>query len=217
MPIQVVCPACDKRYKVKDEAAGKKMRCKDCETVIPIPAVEVEEGDPWDALPGEDEIAEAPARGLPPVQRTKKPQAKAKGSRSGGGGGIPVTVMISIGICAIMIVLNVGIGIMNMVSGESKSIVGSGVRLAIGVAIIKGLLNRSNQVRWTAIILDAIGLVLGVLCLGAILVLANQQLLQQMPEGVKTLLIVAFAVQIVLWIVDLVALVSSSARDWCNQ
>jgi hypothetical protein len=38
MPISVSCPDCDKSLKVKDELAGKKIRCPDCSGVVPIPA-----------------------------------------------------------------------------------------------------------------------------------------------------------------------------------
>lgn len=37
MPIQVKCPNCSKEYRLKDELAGKKIRCKECETSFQIP------------------------------------------------------------------------------------------------------------------------------------------------------------------------------------
>ena len=39
MPISVSCPACGKEYNVKDEAAGKKFKCKECEAIVEVPAV----------------------------------------------------------------------------------------------------------------------------------------------------------------------------------
>ena len=41
MPIQVSCPVCAKIYKVKEEAAGKKLRCKDCGETVSIPNLDV--------------------------------------------------------------------------------------------------------------------------------------------------------------------------------
>ncbi|MEX0725660.1 MAG: hypothetical protein WD065_05295 [Planctomycetaceae bacterium] len=38
MTIQVKCPKCSKEYRLKDEMAGKKIRCKECETSIAVPA-----------------------------------------------------------------------------------------------------------------------------------------------------------------------------------
>lgn len=37
MTITFPCPACGKQYKAKPEQAGKKIKCKDCGTVVPIP------------------------------------------------------------------------------------------------------------------------------------------------------------------------------------
>jgi LSD1 subclass zinc finger protein len=42
MPIQVVCDTCRSPYTLKDEFAGKKVRCKECQTIIVVP----------DAVPG---------------------------------------------------------------------------------------------------------------------------------------------------------------------
>jgi hypothetical protein len=42
MPISVVCD-CGKEFKVKDETAGKKVRCPACQTVLTVPAAEEEE------------------------------------------------------------------------------------------------------------------------------------------------------------------------------
>jgi hypothetical protein len=40
MPIEVSCPVCAKIYKVKEEAAGKKLRCKECGETVSIPALD---------------------------------------------------------------------------------------------------------------------------------------------------------------------------------
>lgn len=37
MPISVSCSACGKQYNVKDEAAGKKFKCKECEAIVEVP------------------------------------------------------------------------------------------------------------------------------------------------------------------------------------
>lgn len=67
MPISVCCGECGRDYRVKDEVAGKKMKCKDCGAVIVVPggsaanksasgagprkkpiAKKAAEKDPWD-------------------------------------------------------------------------------------------------------------------------------------------------------------------------
>src|SRR5436853_584698 len=40
MPIQFSCPACGKRYKVADELAGRRAKCKQCQAVMEIPLPE---------------------------------------------------------------------------------------------------------------------------------------------------------------------------------
>lgn len=42
MPISLSCPSCDRGLKVKDELAGRKIRCPKCSKVITVPADEEE-------------------------------------------------------------------------------------------------------------------------------------------------------------------------------
>ena len=37
MTISVACEKCGFKYKLKDELAGKKVTCKDCQTVFVVP------------------------------------------------------------------------------------------------------------------------------------------------------------------------------------
>lgn len=217
MPIQVVCPTCEKSYKVKDEAAGKKMRCKGCETVIPIPvAAAVEEGDPWDALPEAGEEGEATPQ-LPPVQRKKKPQPTSKRSRASAGDGMPATVIVSIVICGLIAVGAVVGIVFNLMQSNVPGAGGVLLRLGITCSIINGLRSRKNYSRWAAIILDAIGLAFVFFCVGGGLLLFHQQVSQNVPADAITFLVALFGSQAVLWIVDIAVLLSPSARDYCNE
>lgn len=45
MPISVTCPQCDQTYSLKEEFAGKKARCPDCQGVLSVPAREVFDAD----------------------------------------------------------------------------------------------------------------------------------------------------------------------------
>jgi predicted Zn finger-like uncharacterized protein len=42
MPIRVQCPGCAAEYKLADTLAGKKIRCKKCEAIVPVPKAEQE-------------------------------------------------------------------------------------------------------------------------------------------------------------------------------
>lgn len=43
MSIEVSCRKCGKAYRVRDERAGTKIRCKDCQSTIAVPALDFEE------------------------------------------------------------------------------------------------------------------------------------------------------------------------------
>lgn len=45
MAISVVCPSCARPYTVKEEAAGKRFKCKDCGAVVEVPGAETEFGN----------------------------------------------------------------------------------------------------------------------------------------------------------------------------
>jgi LSD1 subclass zinc finger protein len=76
MPISITCSTCNKKLKVPDAAAGKKVRCPACKAVVMVPVPEEELVAPDDDLVEPDEdtaISEAP----PPP---KKKAAWDKGS-----------------------------------------------------------------------------------------------------------------------------------------
>lgn len=76
MAISVQCPGCGRDYRVKDELAGKKIRCKDCETAIIIPTSDED-----------DDFADEPPEELPtPAARPKKKAAKPAKKRPSSGG-----------------------------------------------------------------------------------------------------------------------------------
>jgi predicted Zn finger-like uncharacterized protein len=213
MSMAVSCPSCQKEYKVKADAAGKKFRCKACQTVVTVPQAEPDEfdllnADPWDAV---DENAPPPE--LPP--RRVKSSSAAKPAKKRSSDGMPVTVMVSIGICGLLVAFNLfGIVANLFLEGGNKGQAGgSGLRLGIDIMIIKGLLERSNRVRWNAIILDIIGLVFMIPSLGLIIAFTQAEA----ANDNRAVVIGTIAISIVFWIIDLVMLTHSSARDYCNQ
>lgn len=77
MAISLGCEECGKEYRVKDELAGKRIKCKECEAVITIPLSEVEE------IEDDEEPLEAPMR-----RPAKSSKGSKRGSRGGGQSGI---------------------------------------------------------------------------------------------------------------------------------
>lgn len=110
MAISLECTGCSKKLKVKDEAAGKRIKCPECQAVLTVPELE-SAGDEDDFLGGLNEAVkqekrrpriepdsddddsedydDAPSTSAP--RRRTKPVAsktkKRKSSSSGGGGG----------------------------------------------------------------------------------------------------------------------------------
>jgi dienelactone hydrolase len=80
MSLNVSCSGCGQEYRVKDELIGKKIRCKECGTLIAVPS---ETADDDFADEATEEIADP----LPTPSRKKaapKPVKKKRASSSGG-------------------------------------------------------------------------------------------------------------------------------------
>jgi hypothetical protein len=63
MPIRVCCPQCGANYNLADSLAGKKIRCKKCQGIVPVPTASVtdEEEEPQPERPARREKAPASA------------------------------------------------------------------------------------------------------------------------------------------------------------
>ena len=82
MPISLSCPECAKPLRVKDESAGKKIRCPSCETIILVPDPNTRPLKPKAPIvPRDEEEDEIPARKA--GTKGRKPVRKAKGSKTG--------------------------------------------------------------------------------------------------------------------------------------
>jgi hypothetical protein len=83
MSLTVSCPDCGKKYKVKDELAGKAMRCRDCNGTIRIPAAETSDDEfSYDASEME---ADEPQAEFPLAKPKAKSATKKKVSHSSSG------------------------------------------------------------------------------------------------------------------------------------
>jgi predicted Zn finger-like uncharacterized protein len=81
MPIDVICPGCSAAFKVKDEHAGKKLKCPKCSKIVPIPAKTAEEEVVEDVEVVEDEQpAEEPAGDPFAFDTADEPARKKKGA-----------------------------------------------------------------------------------------------------------------------------------------
>ncbi|HCO23563.1 MAG TPA: hypothetical protein DIT97_11075, partial [Gimesia maris] len=78
MTIKISCGICGKNYKVQDEAAGKKLRCKECGETIKIPEPEAEFGDGDDFSKLLDDAVEEEAKARTIRRPVRKPMVKAE-------------------------------------------------------------------------------------------------------------------------------------------
>jgi hypothetical protein len=92
MPIQLRCPECNKPLKVKEELAGKKVKCPGCGKAVPVPVPEVEPEPveevqeappPKPAKPAKAALTTKPkARPEPPSVEEDEPDEDADEGRS---------------------------------------------------------------------------------------------------------------------------------------
>ncbi len=109
MPIAVFCRKCDQRYQVKDEFAGKKIRCPDCQNVIEVgtrtnDGIEVLDEDE------EEEYGDQP-RALPERRRRRSREerlTKRSRVRTGSGDGSWGWVLGGVGVAGLFGVALIG-------------------------------------------------------------------------------------------------------------
>jgi hypothetical protein len=94
MSISVKCRNCGRSYSVKDEFAGKKFRCQECQTPVAVPEASDFEANDWDTGDADDDFGadnyddyddygDDDARSLPPApkrvpKKKKKPEPSKK-------------------------------------------------------------------------------------------------------------------------------------------
>jgi hypothetical protein len=73
MPITLGCPSCGKRFRARDESAGKRVKCPYCAAAVPVPTAEeaAAAGAPTAALP-------PPPPAAPPGRAAPAPVASAE-------------------------------------------------------------------------------------------------------------------------------------------
>lgn len=106
MSVQIQCPKCERRYTLADTLIGKRIRCKDCQTVIEVPGAEPREesaNSPRDAVRAGTPLA-------PSRQRARednddddydRPRQRRKRSRQESGSSAIIWV---VGICCGLVV-----------------------------------------------------------------------------------------------------------------
>jgi hypothetical protein len=201
MSIRVSC-RCGRGYRVADNHAGKKFRCKSCGNTVSIP---YDVAAAWYGADDEydDEPAPRPAR---PRRRSRSRRRRK---------GIPASVIAAIAGESILIPLNV-LGIIgNLSSGNPIGIVFCLLRITLEVLCIVGFTKGQRQARWGSIILSAVGLVFVTIFL--LVFLTNPQLLPEIPEEVRLLAILVSVIQFTVYGVLIGSLLTPSAAEFLDS
>ncbi len=107
MPISMGCQ-CGRKFKVKDEAGGKKVRCPDCQKVLVVPEPDEFPDDVEDDW--EEELP--PRRASRPKAKTKKSGSKTSTSQTGA-----TILKLVVGICSFLVAYYVSY---NLFRGKKK-------------------------------------------------------------------------------------------------
>ena len=173
MPISVSC-ACGARLKVRDEAAGKRVKCPKCQAPIQVPEAEAPaepELQILDEPPAPpDPVAAPPVRGRPgPGRRpfgaaafsagarpSRRPDSRP-GLRSQGTVAWEVWVIIGLLVLALL-------GSLKELAGGKGNVIG----LAVNVLMLVGLFKRTNWGWWLTTILSGVGALMCFVVVGMI-------------------------------------------------
>ena len=211
MAIQVSCARCGTDFRIKDELAGRRFRCSTCQAAVSAPE-RPSEDDPWD-LSDEDygeAIPDPPEEESRPAPRKKKRATR----KSRSSGGMPASVMIAMcctGLVFCIIILGV-IGCTVAPNGQ-QVIVPLLVRFGINIGIVLGLKNRSSSWRTGSVALSALGLFF----MGVTVFAAPEKLIGDAGGMEQQIAAVIATIQSVLWIVNIIALLTPSASEWCSE
>lgn len=102
MPITLGCPSCGKRFRARDESAGKRVKCPYCQAAVPVPTAEesASAGAPTDVVapapvPGPSPFGGSGAGGMPPPRPTAPaappPPVPVSSADEWGAGGLQLT------------------------------------------------------------------------------------------------------------------------------
>ncbi len=159
MAIKVVCEVCARAYNVKDELEGKKIRCKDCQTVI---LVQDQSEDDWDDSIDEEELQ-------PPVRKSK---SKSRNPRSPSSeSGMPVTIIVALSCLAIMICVTIleifGIGAHLLLVGVPQEknpgmTVGVIIRCFVQMSVFWGVLKGTASTVTPSIVMGILTIMISV-------------------------------------------------------
>ncbi len=242
MAISVSCGKCDKRYSVKDELAGKKFRCKECETLVAVPAPH-DDDDPFSGLTmkssgraidddeeeEEEEYDESPrSRSRRPARKEKSKPRRVSRSRDEMSMGVKFAIGAIVGLRCFnflsllgLMMISAMLMIQNQQNRDLVQILGTMIimapviiRIFIEYRVIWGLRQKQSQTRLTATIMA----VLMTLIIGAfVCLLASTPLLPQQPAGAAQFMIALLSFQLLCELVVIIGLNLPASSEFLSD
>lgn len=224
MPISTVCTDCRKTYTVKEEMAGKRFRCKECQSIVTVPGASAEsnEDDPFSGadLQSTGEAIRNRRRddedGGEDENPYSSPKAKSKPARKKKARG-PSIPLIAIAAIVLQCLLTLYPVLWLIIVAAERELVSRGeivaimmIRLAIAISVLVGLIRRKQNARQWSRGLCIFGLIVCGIIAALILGLGDLS-----DDTISNS--IDFVVQWVVWLALLICLSTESAADWFNE
>jgi hypothetical protein len=233
MAIKVSCATCEKTYQLKDEAGGKKFRCKGCQKLLPVPKPDASEPeDDWSEL-----IEEAPEP--PPIPRRRKTVEKKKASPAKTAKkrvrrAIPASVIATVVLCALgaawwFFVAKTAAGAAGALQGPGMNLPNlqnsngvAAIPIAWGcldIVVLLGVLFRINVVRILGFVIDIFGMLamlamIVLVIIGVSMAMSNLQPGQYIRWSSVIVRIVFFLFMALIWFIDFKMLTSDETVEY---
>lgn len=230
MAIHASCPACGKAYVVDDGFAGQKLACRECDQLVRIPnpsrmlgqsakdkvAVDGNEDDQSDDI-------EIPSRVRPRrIAKKKKNQPKHNPHEVASAFevyvyGLPVSIAIAM-FCQVIIGLSAAYLVYENFSVGNVMFGCLSFSRLIWISVIAREIHSGSRVcRWVSISLSIVGIAWSLFLFVGVLALIQADTMISGQPMVVDYLFMVIGCQFLLWVTNLIALLTTSAKRYCNR
>src|SRR5262249_31228820 len=118
----------------------------------------------------------------------------------------------------LFVLFNIGGIVLQLTQSNGAGAGGSGMRVAIEIAILAGFFQRKSASRTAAIVLSSIGLVLMFVCGGLALFAAQiPQVRDNLPGEAMAFVIAVLVGQVLMYVTQIGVLLTGSAQDYFDE
>ena len=232
MAIHTSCPACGKTYVVDDGLAGQKLACRECDQLVRIPnpfrmlGRSAMDDAAVDAVGTEDDQSddiEIPTGVRPPrIAKKKKNQPKHNPREVASVFevyvyGLPLSIAIAM-FCQVMIGLSAAYLVYENFSDGNVIFGWLSLSRVIWISVIAHEIHSGGRVcRWFSISLSIVGIAFSLfMFVGVFALIHTDTIVSGQPKVVDYLFMVV-GFQFLLYVTNLIALLTTSAKHYCNR